>query len=257
VPSLKDIFPPPEQLIQLEPEEVGTFILKYLCLAEKEKGSSGSFNRYNFTLDGSLGHYVSDYALLQEVAKILTEGWVWLERELMLAPKPGESSGQWVFVTRRGHKANAEGNLAAYRNASRLPEGSLDPVLARKVKPLFIRGEYETAIFQSFKEVEVRVRQAGGFPSDAYGVDLMRKAFDKDSGPLADMTRLPAEREATAHLFAGAIGLYKNPSSHRDVNFDNPDEAVELILLANHLLRLVDGRVPSTSKVQTDAAETV
>ncbi len=247
MPSLTDILPPPNQLVQLEPEEIGMFVLRYLCLSERERTSSGSMNRYNFTLPESLGHYVSDSVLRAEVARVLTEGWVWLERELMIAPKPGEPSGQWFFVTRRGKKANEEANVTAYKNAARLPDGSLDPVLARKVRPLFIRGDYETAIFQAFKEVEVRVRQATSLPDSEYGTDLMRQAFDKDSGLLADMSRLPAERDAMAHLFAGAIGLYKNPSSHRDINFDNPDEAVELILTANHLLRVVDSRVAASA----------
>ena len=68
----------------------------------------------------------------------------------------------------------------------------------------------------------------------------MRKAFHPDEGTLADLSRPKAEREATAHLFAGAIGLFKNPSSHREVNWEDPGECAELIYLANHLLRMVE-----------------
>ena len=58
----------------------------------------------------------------------------------------------------------------------------------------------------------------------------MRKAFQK-GGRLADATALEAEQEALAHLFAGAIGSYKNPHSHRSVTIEST-EAAEMIVLA-------------------------
>lgn len=114
--------------------------------------------------------------------------------------------------------------------------------LAEKVWSTFLRGDYDTAVFQSFKEVEVSVRSAGNFAANDLGTDLMRKAFHVDTGPLTDMTVVKSERQALSDLFAGSIGYYKNPSSHRHVPID-ATAAAEMIMLANHLLKIVESRV--------------
>ncbi len=71
---------------------------------------------------------------------------------------------------------------------------------------------------------------------------MIRRAFHKDSGPLTDQGAEEAEKEALSALFAGAIGSYKNPHSHRNVPLDNPRDVAEIIMLASHLLRIVDAR---------------
>ena len=167
------------------------------------------------------------------------EAWVWLEREGLLVPKPG-SQGEWVVISRRGRQLRTRDQVHSYRRANRLPRHQLHPRIAQKVWASFLRGDYDTAVFQAFKEVEVRVREAAQYADTDLGVGLMRKAFG-ESGPLADAAAHRAEQQALSDLFAGAIGSYKNPHSHRSVTIESA-EAAEMIVLASHLLGIVDKR---------------
>jgi hypothetical protein len=51
-----------------------------------------------------------------------------------------------------------------------------------------------------------------------------------------------SEQQATADVFAGAMGLFKNPTSHRMNTFDSAEQAVSLVLFANYLINLVYAR---------------
>jgi uncharacterized protein (TIGR02391 family) len=234
--SLHDLIPDHEALLALEPEELAGIVLEYLnSLGPDDRGQ---LNRYNFTLHHTVREYPQDQQ--DNILQALMEAWVWLEREGLVVPQPG-SMGEWVVVSRRGRQVRNAQGLEAYRNANLLPRRLLHPVIAQKAWANFLRGDYDTAVFQAFKEVEVRVRGAGGFADTDLGVDLMRKAFHTDAGPLTDTRAPKSEREALGHLFAGAIGSYKNPHSHRHVTIDQM-EAVEMITLASHLLKIVDER---------------
>lgn len=68
----------------------------------------------------------------------------------------------------------------------------------------------------------------------------MTQAYRKDGGPLADPDAPDAEQEALMHLFRGAHGAFRNPASHRDLDFDDPVEAAEIVLLADLLVRITD-----------------
>jgi hypothetical protein len=69
----------------------------------------------------------------------------------------------------------------------------------------------------------------------------MRKAFHSETGPLSDLNAIKSERDAVGHLFAGAIGHAKNPTSHRNVS-NTVEEAARLIVFASYLLGAVEER---------------
>jgi len=80
-----------------------------------------------------------------------------------------------------------------------------------------------------------------GAADSLLGVPLIRQAFGKDK-PLADPDSDPGEVVAEMEFFAGAVGLFKNPTSHRVVDYGSATEAAEVILVADLLLRLLDRR---------------
>jgi uncharacterized protein (TIGR02391 family) len=227
-------FPPIESVLEMEPSELAPFVLKDL----KEITQTGQINRYNYTLSTSSG--IQNYAKehIKAFQKLLMEAFIWLEREMFIAPQP-DSQGEWRFITRSGEKVLQDEDFSAYKKGRLLSSENLHPILIRKVKPLFLRGDYDTAIFQAFKAIEVQVRKVGGCAKNDFGVDLMRKAFNPQTGKLTNTHSLPAEKEAMSNLFSGAIGLFKNPVSHRDIEIITAEEASDYIKLANCLLKMV------------------
>jgi len=181
------------------------------------------------------------------VQRVFLEAWSWLQSEGLLAR--ALDSHHLFFITRRGAAIKRREDFDSYRKGSLLPKHQLHPLIANAVYPIFLSGKYDTAIFEAFRQVEMAVREAGFLKEEPYyGSDLMRVAFrpvgEKKGqvitpGPLAD-PRLPvAEQEAMAHMFAGAIGVFRNSTGHRNVG-NTAEGAAEVIISASMLLRIVE-----------------
>ena len=175
----------------------------------------------------------------------MTEALAWLEAQGLLVPSPNDNGDRGFRVlSRRALSFEDETEFLDYAAARALPRDLLHPRIAHAAWLSFMRGDYAMSVFGAMREVEIAVREGAGFAPGDHGVAMVRRAFHKDNGPLTEAGAGDAEKEAVAALFAGAIGSYKNPHSHRHVELD-AQEAAEIVMLASHLLRIVDARVTS------------
>ncbi|HEY8460343.1 MAG TPA: TIGR02391 family protein [Blastocatellia bacterium] len=236
--TIYSIIPNPEELLKLELEDVAAVILESLNSIEHLQ-----LNRSDFAMQRTVQEYPPAYH--ERLLKVLMTGWGYLEREGLIAEMPSKAG--WYFITDKGKTIRSREDLNAYRASRMLPKYLLHPVIARKVEVAFQNAEYDTAVFQALRELEVATRNASGFLPTDIGAALMRKAFDPKTGPLRDDAAIDLEKIAICDMFAGLVGSYKNPRSHRHVVLDAA-EAAEIIVFASHLLKIIDARAAKMEK---------
>ncbi len=244
--KLVDLIPDPDALLALEPDELGLRMLPVLA-AWRSPSILLALSAFipssvgNPQYPNCPGQYPASRRAELEIA--LSEAWAWLEGAALLIPDPGFVGHHPIRRLSRRARLLAEqpDPLGAF-SARRIPKDSLNPKIREDVWALYHRGKYDTAVFEAMKAVEVRVREVGKFTNADHGKVMIANAFNAKTGPLRDDAAEPAEREAMASFVVAAYSVYRNSYAHRDIDHNDADEAAEIIMLANHLLRIIDAR---------------
>lgn len=117
-----------------------------------------------------------------------------------------------------------------------------DAALVKATRRLFKDGHYAQAVTEAYKVVNNTTKDKAGYTGKD-GTPMMMVVYDRDKPVL----RLNAgksvpdldEQEGYKFIFAGAMLGIRNPRSHlHDVN-DEATVALEMLVMANHLMRVV------------------
>jgi uncharacterized protein (TIGR02391 family) len=218
-----------EEFLDLEPDEIAAAILPGI------RAGRPPFSLWNILNDARQSHD-------EQVAIRVSEGVSWLLTEGYLSRSP--TNDGWYILTRRGAAADLATHVPEARALGLLRAARLDPELAAQVLPTFRRGQHDQAVFAAFRLVEDRVRHHSRVNGEV-GVKLMRQSLGVGK-PLADPSLVAGEVSARADLFAGAMGVHRNATGHQIVDYSDPQEAAEAVLLANNLLRHLERAVRAT-----------
>jgi uncharacterized protein (TIGR02391 family) len=187
----------------------------------------------------------------QRYRQAMSEAFDWLLARGLIARDASQSSDNWVVRTAKGEEiATATDGLQLLEVDKLLAIELHSALAAKQVREKFARGEVDEAVWAAVKQVEVSVREAADDDQSRIGTKLMAWAFSPGEGPLHDGELHRAEQAGIMALYVGLIGSFKNASSHRHVDFEDPIEAAEIILFADLLLRMLD-RLVSLNEAST------
>ena len=115
-----------------------------------------------------------------------------------------------------------------------------DVDLRRVSRKPFADGYCTYAVEQAWKCVNKLVKKKSGFTGKD-GADLMRRVFSPEK-PVLYLSALQSEsgqneQRGYMDIFAGAMTGIRNPRAHDYELVDDPGVALEMLILANHLLR--------------------
>ena len=135
-------------------------------------------------------------------------------------------------------------SIAAERSLlDRFDEMVTLPALRSASRKLFKDGHYARAVEEAFKRLNNEVKAKAGL-AQIDGEKLMRQAFSVHNPTLRlnDQHTISQKDEQRGYmeLYAGAMIAIRNPRAHEHDVDDPPEVALEMLVLANHLMRTLE-----------------
>jgi TIGR02391 family protein len=170
----------------------------------------------------------------------LLEFWEELKSNGLIRPVD-RLNPEWFILTKKGKQVAASEDYNLTLPSLQLDKLVCDAKLCALVQRPFANQDFEDAVFKAFKHLEERVRAKAGLSANEVGASLVTAALHHQRGILKTLNcHTVSEEEGIFMLFKGAIQSFKNPSSHRTVDWNNPQRATQAILLADYLLGVLD-----------------
>jgi hypothetical protein len=174
--TLFSLFPDPEALLKIAPEDLAPILLK---LAAPLQQAAGFIPHAVTQVSAQQALEGKDYPFhkKQPIERLVNSAWNWLEREGYIEPAPGMNGANgWRLFTAKGEAVANGQDMQRLREALEFPKSLLHPTIREKAWNAVVRSSNATshndlvdAVRGAFVAVEEAVRVAGGYSASDFG----------------------------------------------------------------------------------------
>lgn len=246
--NLKLLIESADDFINMAPAQLAGYLLMD-CLRNSERFMAVELAGFVETSYGSHKAVAVKEAAMEALAWLMAEGFV-------IPDFHSTTTGSgWYRLGPTARKAATQTDIQELiRLRQILPKAFLHTAITQHAVPIFLTGSYDTSVHEAFKQVEIIIRDATELKT-LVGTELVRAAFkpsnSKDStvipGLLTDTGTLEAEQQGMGNLFAGAMAVFRNPSSHQNLT-TTANEAGSLLTFASHLAFIAEKHISIARK---------